>query len=128
MKIEELDLEKAKEIIASWAKGRDFISRVHLFGSRLSGYSKKTGEPVRLDSDLDIAIEFDHSLGGEECFQMWMVDSDEWKEELLKLLEFEKTEYLDLQWYHPDMTEHVHQYLKDDSIVCFNRIGEANVK
>lgn len=36
-----INLERAKEIIIAWAKAKPFITKVYLFGSRVTGVSKK---------------------------------------------------------------------------------------
>jgi predicted nucleotidyltransferase len=85
MIIESLDLEKAKSVIVDWAKSKTFITKVYLFGSRVSGTSKKTGMPVRPDSDLDIAIEFNNFSRTEDSFTTWTFESSKWHKELLNL-------------------------------------------
>jgi len=117
MNIEELDLEKAKEIIISWAKSKQFITRVYIFGSRVSGISKKTGKPVRPDSDLDVAIDFE-PFRNEDQFTTWIADSSEWSKELAKLLGFTKDEYLDLQHCN---ASHVAKYLEDSSVIIYTK-------
>ena len=120
MRIENLDLDKAKEIITKWAKGKPFITRVYLFGSRITGISKKTGQPVRPDSDLDVAIEFDKVREGQDLFTTWFFNEEKWHKELLNLLGFSKDEHLDLEWYHPTETEHVAEYIESGSIVIYS--------
>jgi len=120
MKIESFNLEKAKEIIIEWAKTKEFITKVYIFGSRISGYSKKTGAPVRLDSDLDIAIEFNQINENEDCFTSWVCEAKKWHKELLGLLGFIKEEHLDLEWYHPEETPHMHQFIRDNSIIIYD--------
>jgi len=124
MRIEKLDLEKAKEIIIKWAKSKPFITKVHLFGSRISGISKKTGEPVKPDSDLDVAIEFNSVFKNEDPFTTWIADGKEWHKELLDLLGFSKDEHLDLERYHPTETPHLDGYLKDNSILIYSSVDE----
>ena len=117
MQIENLDLEKAKEIIIKWSEAKPFITRVHLFGSRVSGVSRKTGKAVRPDSDLDIAIEFT-PFRNEDYLTTWIFEKEKWHKELLGLLGFLKDEHLDLEHYNHNTT-HVAKYLKDNSIVIY---------
>jgi predicted nucleotidyltransferase len=71
-------LEDLALAISRWAAARPLITRVYVFGSRIRGCTW-TGEPVRRNSDLDVAIElveidsenlasafFDHAQGLEQ--------------------------------------------------------------
>ena len=120
MRIEELDLDKAKEIIIKWAEGKPFITKVYLYGSRITGISKKTGQPVRPDSDLDVAIEFDEVREVEDFLTTWFFNGEKWHKELLNLLGFSKDEHLDLEWCHPTETKHVAEYIESGSIVIYS--------
>lgn len=120
MRVEELDLAKAKEIIRKWAKGKPFITKVYLYGSRITGISKKTGQLVRPDSDLDVAIEFAKVRETESLLNTWFFEGEKWHKELVKLLGFSKDEHLDLEWCHPTETEHVAEYIESGSIVIYS--------
>ena len=120
MRIEKLGLDKAKEIIIKWAKGKPFITKVYLYGSRITGISKKTGQPVRPNSDLDVAIEFDKVREREDLLTTWVSDGKRWHDELLSLLGFSEDEHLDLEWHHPGKTHHITKYLKDGSTVIYS--------
>jgi len=124
MQIENLDLKRAKEIIIKWSESKPFITRVHLFGSRVSGISRKTGKPVRPDSDLDIAIGFT-PFSNEDSLTTWICEKEKWHKELLGLLGFSKDEHLDLEHYDHN-TPHVAKYLKDNSIVIYTS-GNGNL-
>lgn len=126
MRIEELDLDSAKEIIIKWAKDKPFITKVYLFGSRVTGVSKKTDRPVRADSDLDIAIEFNAISKEEDTFTTWISEGENWRKELLCLLGFSKKEHLSLDWYHPKETPNINQYIKDGSILIYFSEEEAH--
>jgi len=119
MNIEELDLKKAKEIIINWAKNDPFIAKVYLFGSRISGISKD-GKPVRLDSDLDIAIEFTPMPGDSDFLTTWVCERDKWHRELLTLLGFAKKEHLDLQRHHQTETPHMATYIEQNSMIIYS--------
>jgi len=118
MKIEELDLEVAKEIITNWAKSKNFITKVYLFGSRIAGVTKE-GKPVRSDSDLDVAVEF-IPFPGEDFLTTWVGEVCKWRKELLTLLGFSKKEHLDLQHHHMQTTPHVAEYIKQNSIIIYS--------
>lgn len=117
--MDNINLDKAKEIIIAWAKAKPFITKVYLFGSRVTGISKKTGKPVRPDSDLDVAIEFDKFSDKEDSFTTWICEKKNWHKELLKLLGFSKDEQLHLECHRIGETPHVAQYLKDSSIPIY---------
>lgn len=124
MEIENLDLDRAKKIIIDWAKEKPFITKIYLFGSRVTGISKKTGKTVSADSDLDVAIEFEKISTDENCLTTWTADSKTWHKELLGLLGFSKDEHLDLERYDPNETPHMDQYLKDSSILLYSSTSE----
>lgn len=121
MKIEESDLNKAKEIIIKWAINKPFITRVYLFGSRVTGVSGKIGKPVEPDSDLDVAIEHDKVYESEDAFTTWIADSKKWHRELIALLGFSKNKDLDLERYHPVGTPHIDKYIKENSILIYEK-------
>lgn len=120
MRIEELDLDEAKEIIIEWAKQKPFITKVHLFGSRISGKSKKTGKAARPDSDLDVAIEFE-PFPKEDRLTTWVCEGKKWHSELINLLGFTEDKHLDLESYHPQETSHVAKYLEECSLIIYTR-------
>ena len=75
-----LDLPKLEKIITDWAKGKDLIQSIYLYGSRIRGN-------YRPDSDLDIAIEIIPDYGS-DILSTWMEFSDIWKMELQELLPY----------------------------------------
>ena len=89
---------------------------MYIFGSRWRGYSKN-GQPVRPDSDLDVALEFDKLPVDENCLTTWCGEADKWKNELSEILELKDEVKLDLTW--PGL--HVYQYLKDSSKLIYER-------
>ena len=119
--MDNINLDKAKEIIIKWAKAKPFITKVYLFGSRVTGISKKTGKAVRPDSDLDIAIEFDGFSDKEDSFTTWIFEKRNWRKELLNLLDFLKDEQLHLECHRASETPHVGQYLKDSSLFIYSK-------
>lgn len=120
--LEELDLNRAKEIIIHWAESKPFITKVYLFGSRVTGVSKKTGKPARLDSDLDVAIEFENFSDKENSFTTWICEKKNWHKELSDLLGFSKDEQLDLECHRFGETPHISQYLKSGSVLIYSYI------
>ena len=120
MKIEELNIGKAEGIIIDWAKNKPFITKVYLFGSRISGKSHKTGENFRPDSDLDVAIEFDPIGNDENALTTWTADAKKWKSELLNLLGFSREQDLHLEWYHPEETPRLREYLNAGNRIIYN--------
>ena len=118
--MDDINLDKAKEIIIAWAKAKPFITKVYLFGSRVAGISKKTGEAVRPDSDLDVAIEFDKFSDKEDPFTTWIFEKKNWHKELLDLLGFSKNEQLHLECHRAGETPQVAQYLKDSSLLIYS--------
>lgn len=119
MKIEELNLGKAKSIIIKWAQAKPFITKVYLFGSRITSNSKKTGMPVRPDSDLDVALEFTRISQDEDYLTTWTCESKKWHKELLVLLGFASDKDLDLERLHETETPHVAQYIKEGSELIY---------
>lgn len=115
----ELNLGKAKNIIIKWAQAKPFITKVYLFGSRITGNSKKTGMPVRPDSDLDVALEFTKISQGEDYLTTWVCESRKWHKELLGLLGFESDKDLDLERFHETETPHIVQYIKEGSELVY---------
>ena len=115
MKIEELDLRKAKSIIIKWFQSKPFITKVYLFGSRITGKSKNTGMPVKLDSDLDVAIELTRISQEEDLLTTWTCEGKKWHKELLDLLGFTNDKDLDLERLCETETPHVVQYIKEGS-------------
>ena len=65
-----MDLLKLEKIVSDWAKGKDLIQSVYLYGSRIRGN-------YRPDSDLDIAIEVIPSTE-ENSTLIWMDNGDIW--------------------------------------------------
>ena len=120
MEIENLDLEKVKEVIVNWAREKPFITKIYLFGSRVAGFSKKTREAVRPDSDLDIAIEFDRISAEEDYLTTWTAEKKIWRKELLTLLGISKENHLSLNRYHPEETPEIHRYLKEGSTLIYS--------
>lgn len=121
MTVENFNLRQAKEIIAQWAKSNIHITKVYVFGSRQSGYSKKTGQSVRPDSDLDVAVEFDKLDTDDNCLTTWLNEADEWRKELSNRLNLGNEIKLHLEWYHSTETPTLHSYLQDSSEVIYER-------
>ncbi|MEK6563590.1 MAG: hypothetical protein AABZ65_00990 [Candidatus Omnitrophota bacterium] len=119
MKIEELDLGKAKSIIIKWAQTKPFITKVYLFGSRITGNSKKTGMLVRPDSDLDVALEFTRISQEENLLTTWTCEAKNWRKELLDLLGFTNEKDLHLEWLHETEAPHVARYTEEGSELIY---------
>ncbi len=119
MKIEDLDLKKAKNIIIKWAQAKPFITQVYLFGSRITGNSKKTGLSIRPDSDLDVALEFLRISQEEDLLTTWTCEAKTWHKELLGLLGFANEKDLHLEWLYKIETPRVAQYIKEGSELIY---------
>lgn len=79
------------DVIASWAAQQPEITRVALYGSRITGQSHSTGQPCRPESDLDVAIEVTstvNSFGVESCdaLENWIFCQKRWREQLQEQL------------------------------------------
>jgi predicted nucleotidyltransferase len=71
--------------LRAWAAAQQEIMRVHVFGSRVRGVSKR-GNPVRSDSDLDIAIELSPDVPNPAVH--WIENSDYWRATLAMILPY----------------------------------------
>ena len=69
--------EEIAAIVSEWAKGKKWILRIFLFGSRAKNPSKQTG-------DIDLAIEVKTDNGG--LPDAWAFEDDRLKSELHALL------------------------------------------
>ena len=117
--MENLDLNRVREIIIQWAKERPFIKKVYLFGSRVTGI-RQDGRPVGQDSDLDVAVQFDVFPGDSSLLTTWVGESDKWHEELRVRLGFEDSKSLDLQRYDLKETPHVAEYVEKGSVLIYD--------
>jgi len=73
------------ELLVLWARKQTNISKVHIFGSRVSGKNRK-------ESDIDIAIELIEKF---DNLAYWIQVSNDFGKSLSSLLPYE----VDLQWY-----------------------------
>jgi len=62
--------DQTVRVVAEWAKQEPLVLEVYLFGSRVRGKSKD-GDPVRPNSDLDIAIRMDLPPEFSDQFYPW---------------------------------------------------------
>ncbi len=79
--------EEIAFIVSEWAKNKNFINRVWLFGSRTKNPNKQT-------ADIDLA--FDIKIDSYGTCNAWFFNADKFKSELIDLLEID----IDLVLYH----------------------------
>ena len=116
---EDFDLKKAQEIIIEWAKPKNYITKVYIFGSRVTGFSKKTGQPVRPDSDLDVAVELGNFDENQTCRGIWTGQQDKWRKELSEKLNLGEEVKLSLNHY--DYMCNLYDDFKNSSELIYER-------
>ncbi len=109
-----MSMESFTTAIQKWAATKPEIAKVYLFGSRLRGKTHD-GQAIRVDSDLDVAVQ----LNIAECktTQFWIDHHDRWEKELRPQLPWP----LDLELYEGKRTRCLHRYLKECSELVFER-------
>ena len=105
-----LNLTKIKNIITNWAKRKDLIRSIYLYGSRIKGNYLP-------DSDLDIAIEV-ISSPEESTTLIWLDYGDIWGIELQELLSYQ----IDLQLLDEDSPT-VQKGIDDSSLLVYTKKG-----
>lgn len=104
-------LKDVHNILASWAKSEEMISRVYLFGSCTKGYYPDVG-------DIDVAVELINCGDENETFAEWCYLAPTYKKDLAAKLPIK----LDLQWYGgPKATDKIHQFLMEKSELIYER-------
>jgi predicted nucleotidyltransferase len=103
--------EAEKNLLVAWAKHQPCITKVWLFGSRIT-------EVYRDGSDLDVAIEL-HFNNGNESFNSQMIETMyEYRKELKILFNL----MIDLQWYGgAEETPYIHKYITKKSILIYSK-------
>ena len=71
------------ESLATWAKGHSEIEAVYLYGSRVSGISRRTGKEFRTESDLDVGLRLSDRV--EPPLTVWICEAQSWNEEIVAL-------------------------------------------
>lgn len=101
-------------VVSKWARGKQLIKRVRLFGSRVRGDHTPT-------SDIDIAIELDPSAFSDsdesEGIATWMFEAKAWRQELQALIPLK----VQLERYHPKQTPTVHKGIEQSSQVVYEK-------
>lgn len=104
----------AKISLVDWVRLMPFVSCVWIFGSRARGTHK-------LDSDLDVAVEFD-PIGDEDQATTWICDGQKWESELQKHIHIK----VHLWRYHPYETPTIKKGLEESSVLVYQReVGAA---
>ena len=114
-----VEFNKLRNACVCLGRRQSNIQKIILFGSKIDGVrsSKK-----RLDqqSDWDIAIEF-VPFSGEDHLTTWVCEAKKWKRSLVELINDCDFGEIDFQSYSLVDSPHVVQYVKEKSIVLFDR-------
>ena len=105
-----MDTEKLKAIIEKWAAENSLIKRAYIFGSRAR-------DDWRLDSDLDIALEF-HSINEVDEMAIFLLE----KQELINSLKQKIPYYrLQIEWHdRKGGTPNISKAIKESSILVYD--------
>ncbi len=110
-----MEIAKIVRVLAEWARTKQLILRVYVFGSRARGTQRDNG-------DLDLAVELDpRSFPGADDsggFATWMFETKGWKEELESLIPLK----IQLEYYHGDETPTVHAGVQESSILAYEKV------
>lgn len=101
------------EALKSWAASKPKISRLYVFGSRVTGINKHGG-PVRQESDLDVAVILSDDVHNRTLF--WMFDAKPWRRELAVLVPHK----VHLELLEPDTPE-LADHVTRSGVLIFNR-------
>ena len=96
-------------IIANWAKSEPLIREAYLFGSR----ARNDHGP---ESDVDIAVKINKQSGDGSEYAGWIFEADGLKERIQKLISYP----VQLEWYDPVKTPHVHNGIVESSIKIYD--------
>lgn len=100
--------KRYKVAIAEWAKNDPLIQSVYVYGS----YAKGVARP---DSDLDVAVKL--SSPDDVVYADFIFEAERWKAELQAKIDVP----VDLDLCHPEEAPHVWEYLKEASILVYER-------
>lgn len=114
-----LKLMQLRKACVEWGKNKDNITKIMLFGSKVDGIKCSEDDPQK-PSDWDIAVEF-IPLPNEDHLTTWVCESKGWQKEFEAILNDKDFGVIDFQSYHPTETEHTAAYIKQKSIVLFDR-------
>ena len=98
------------EKIVSWANSEPLIREAYLFGSRARNNHSQ-------DSDVDIAVKVISQPGDSSEYACWIFEADGLKDRLQ--LEIPYT--VQLEWYDPVKTPHVHSGIVESSIKIYEK-------
>ncbi len=119
MRIEDTFMIDQREFVSRvsiWAKNKPIIKKIYLYGSRAKGI-RKTGEPVGEDSDWDIALDIVPLEDDIDAWNRFSKECSYWEEELGQILSLSKGQLSIVP------SQRVREYLKDDTIVVYDRNG-----
>ena len=74
-----LTIKDIEPILRKWAKSSNFVIRLWIYGSRITGNASE-------DSDIDIAIEVLSLRGSEDAYTRFFFDHKKWAANLQKYL------------------------------------------
>jgi len=111
-------LNKLRVTCVDWAKNKDNIIKIILFGSKVDGVRRSSEEAK--ESDWDIAVEFNPILNDENHLTTWVCEKDGWQKEFEAVLNDKDFGVIDFQGYHPEAKHNI-EYVKQKSIVLFDR-------
>ncbi|MEL7536987.1 MAG: nucleotidyltransferase domain-containing protein [Pseudomonadota bacterium] len=100
-----METAKIADVLCSWAEAQPLIREVYIFGSRAR-------DEHRPDSDIDVAVKVNKAAGDYDEYTTWVFESDRLEETLAALLPLD----VDLEWYDPEETPHVHAEILRSSL------------
>ena len=104
-----MDQEELISIIADWAKSETLIREAYLFGSRARGDHSP-------DSDVDIAVKMHKQPSDGSEYASWFFEADKLKERVQERISYP----VQLEWYDPVETPHVHKGIVESSIKVYD--------
>lgn len=105
-----MTLQDAIDIIKAWASDEPLVREAYIFGSR----ARQTNRP---DSDLDVAVKVVAQPGDGREYACWMFEG----EQLTSRLQARLPVKLQLEWYDPIETPHVHRGINESSVLVYTR-------
>lgn len=102
------DIERKVPDLADWAKSKESIDAITLFGSRFTG-------AYRTSSDVDLALTLNGS--DDQILDTYVCHAQQWRDELTRLIGLP----VDLQLAHPVLSPCVWSYLETGAREVFAR-------